>query len=148
MCILCLFWFIKEMVFLKSFFKRDSNVFQSHDFQKEGVLSSSSYHVCAQCIERCYYVECAYFFILIIKRNVIFLKSCFLRNKLMFLEFVIFKRSGTKLFMFTIVCTMYLKVWLCRNVHTLLCLFNKRMEFDKRSLFFINNVIFHRKHDF
>ena len=51
----------------------------------------------------------------------------------MFLEVVIFKRSGTKLFMFKIVCIMYLKVQLCRNVHTLLSLFNKQMEFGKKS---------------
>ena len=63
----------------------------------------------------------------------LFFKSCFLRNKVMFLEVVIFKRSGTKLFMFKIVCIMYLKVQLCRNVHTLLSLFNKQMEFGKKS---------------
>ena len=43
---------------------------------------------------------------------------------------------------------MYLKVQLCRNVHTLLSLFNQQMEFDKKPWFFMNNVIFHRKPDF
>ena len=53
----------------------------------------------------------------------------------MLLEVVIFKRSGTKLFMFKIVCIMYLKIQLCRNLHTLLSWFNKQMEFDKKSCF-------------
>ena len=65
----------------------------------------------------------------------------------MFLEVMIFKISGTKHFMFTIVCTMYLKDQLCRNVHTQLSFFNKQIEFGKKSCFFINNVIFHRNRD-
>ena len=56
-----------------------------------------------------------------------FFKSCFLRKKVMFLEVVILKISGTKLFMFKIVRKMYLKVRLYRNVHTLLSWFNKQM---------------------
>ena len=62
----------------------------------------------------------------------------------MFLEYMIFRRSGTNLLMFTIVCTMYLKVRLHINVHSLLSLFNKQMKFDKKSCFFRNNATFHR----
>ena len=53
----------------------------------------------------------------------------------MFLEVMIFKRSGAKHFMFTIVCIMYLKVQLCRNVHIELSCFNKQIEFDKSHVF-------------
>ena len=67
----------------------------------------------------------------------------FLRNKLMFLEVVFFKRSGTKLFVFTIVCKIYLKVWLCRNVHDLISSFNKQIDFDKKSHVFSGVTLVH-----
>ena len=60
----------------------------------------------------------------------------------MLLKVITFKISGTKLFIFKIVCKMYLKVLLYRNVHTLLILFNKQMYFDKKVMLFL------KKHNF
>ena len=43
------------------FFKKERIKILTHDYKKQGVLISSSYNFCAQCIKLFDYEECGYF---------------------------------------------------------------------------------------